>query len=64
MTSAAVNAEPIYYDPFDYEIDQDPYQIWNRTRGKRFPTWEIDDSELVPVHTSTVRGYRSVPIHF
>jgi len=29
----------------------------------RFPTWEIDDAELVPVHTSTVRGYSSVPIH-
>jgi len=29
----------------------------------RFPTWEIDDTELVPVHTSTVRGYSSVPIH-
>ena len=29
----------------------------------RFPTWEIDDTELVPVHTSTVRGFASVPIH-
>jgi cytochrome P450 len=29
----------------------------------RFPTWEIDDTELVPVHTSTVRGFSSVPIH-
>jgi cytochrome P450 len=29
----------------------------------RFPTWEIDDAELVPVHTSTVRGYASVPIN-
>ncbi len=29
----------------------------------RFPTWEIDDAELVPVHTSTVRGFASVPIH-
>jgi cytochrome P450 len=28
-----------------------------------FPTWEIDDTELVPVHTSTVRGFASVPIH-
>jgi len=28
-----------------------------------FPTWEIDDTELVPVHTSTVRGFTSVPIH-
>jgi cytochrome P450 len=29
----------------------------------RFATWEIDDTELVPVHTSTVRGFASVPIH-
>jgi cytochrome P450 len=29
----------------------------------RFPTWEIDDTELIPVHTSTVRGFTSVPIH-
>jgi cytochrome P450 len=29
----------------------------------RFPHWEIDDTELVPVHTSTVRGFASVPIH-
>lgn len=29
----------------------------------RFPTWEIDEAELVPVHTSTVRGFASVPIH-
>jgi hypothetical protein len=30
---------------------------------KHFPTWEIDDAELGPVHTSTVRGFSSVPIH-
>ena len=30
----------------------------------RFPDWEIDPAELVPVSTSTVRGYHSVPIHF
>ncbi|UGQ12489.1 cytochrome P450 [Yinghuangia sp. ASG 101] len=29
----------------------------------RFPEWEIDESELVPVQTSTVRGYSSVPFH-
>ncbi|HSA52679.1 MAG TPA: cytochrome P450 [Yinghuangia sp.] len=29
----------------------------------RFPEWEIDESELVPVQTSTVRGFASVPIH-
>jgi cytochrome P450 len=29
----------------------------------RFPRWDIDEAELVPVHTTTVRGYSSVPIH-
>jgi cytochrome P450 len=29
---------------------------------KRFPTWEIDEDALVPVHTSTVRGFSSVPV--
>jgi len=30
----------------------------------RFPHWDIAPSELVPVTTSTVRGFSSVPIHF
>jgi len=30
---------------------------------RRFPTWDIDEAGLVPVHTSTVRGFSSVPIH-
>jgi len=30
---------------------------------QRFPEWEIDDDELVAVHTTTVRGFKSVPIH-
>ena len=29
---------------------------------KRFPTWEIDESRLERIHTSTVRGYTSVPM--
>jgi cytochrome P450 len=29
----------------------------------RFPEWDIDLDALVPVTTSTVRGFRSVPIH-
>jgi cytochrome P450 len=29
---------------------------------KRFPRWEVDESTLVPVQTSTVRGFSSVPI--
>jgi cytochrome P450 len=30
---------------------------------KRFPAWEIDEQVLVPVHTGTVRGFSSVPVH-
>jgi cytochrome P450 len=29
---------------------------------KRFPTWEIDENRLERIHTSTVRGYTSVPM--
>lgn len=29
---------------------------------RRFPTWEIDESRLERIHTSTVRGYTSVPM--
>ena len=29
---------------------------------RRFPTWEIDESGLEWVHTSTVRGYSKVPM--
>jgi hypothetical protein len=28
----------------------------------RFPRWDIDESALVRVQTSTVRGFSSVPI--
>jgi cytochrome P450 len=30
---------------------------------KRFPAWDVDEDALVRVHTSTVRGFSSVPIH-
>ena len=30
---------------------------------KRFGHWDVDDDEIDWVHTSTVRGYASVPIH-
>src|SRR5437588_8906547 len=29
---------------------------------KRFPTWEVDHTRAVRLHTSTVRGYAKVPI--
>jgi cytochrome P450 len=30
----------------------------------RFPEWDVDRSACVPVQTSSVRGFSSVPIHF
>ena len=29
---------------------------------KRFPEWEVDHDGVVPLFTSTVRGYTKVPI--
>jgi len=31
---------------------------------KRFPTWDVDETGLRQIHTSTVRGYCNVPITF
>ncbi|HTR70759.1 MAG TPA: cytochrome P450, partial [Mycobacteriales bacterium] len=28
----------------------------------RFPSWQVDHDRAVRLHTSTVRGYKSVPI--
>ncbi len=25
----------VYYDPYDFEIDSDPYPIWKRLRDER-----------------------------
>ncbi len=37
--------------------------VASKRRASRFPRWDIDPAELVPVQTSTVRGFSSVPIH-
>ena len=29
------NAHEVYYDPYDFEIDADPYPIWRRLRDER-----------------------------
>lgn len=31
---------------------------------RRFPTWEVDHDRAVRLHTSTVRGYKELPIAF
>ena len=30
---------------------------------RRWPTWDVDLDEAVPLYTSTVRGYEKLPIH-
>jgi cytochrome P450 len=29
----------------------------------RYPTWEVDHARARRLHTSTVRGWESVPVH-
>jgi hypothetical protein len=33
MTSAVDHG--VYYDPYDYEIDADPYPVWRRLREEQ-----------------------------
>ena len=41
----AVDEHPIYYDPFDIEIDKDPYPVWRRMREEA-PLWWNDRHEF------------------
>jgi len=41
----AVDERPIYYDPFDIEIDKDPYPVWRRMREEA-PLWWNDRHEF------------------
>ena len=34
----AMGAEPLYYDQYSYEIDDNPYDIWKRMRDEA-PVW-------------------------
>jgi len=36
-----MSSEPIYYDPYDYEIDDNPHEIWKRLRDEA-PIWHND----------------------
>ena len=33
--SATDTTDDLYYDPYDFEIDADPYPIWKRLRDER-----------------------------
>ncbi|GAC1309219.1 MAG: cytochrome P450 [Acidimicrobiales bacterium] len=39
--TAIMSSAPIYYDPFDIEIDKDPYPTWRRMRDEA-PLWHND----------------------
>jgi cytochrome P450 len=39
---------PIYYDPFDIEIDKDPYPVWKRMRDEA-PLWRNDKLDFYAV---------------
>ena len=64
-------SEPItsVYDP-SFSLSED--NGWPNVEGRialeqtfdRFGDWHVDESEVDWVHTSTVRGYHHVPIHF
>ena len=45
-----------------YPSPVDAHRLGEKTLA-RFPRWSVEPSELVPVHTTTVRGFSSVPIH-
>ena len=34
MSSSAVSSVEVYYDPFDFEVDADPYPLWRRMRDE------------------------------
>jgi cytochrome P450 len=35
MTMAASKTDGVYYDPYDFEIDENPYPIWKRLRDEQ-----------------------------
>src|SRR5258708_858144 len=39
MTARTVDAEPIYYDPYDYAIDANPHPVWRRMREEQPLYW-------------------------
>src|SRR5258708_34780481 len=39
MTVRAVDAEPVYYDPYDYRIDTNPHPVWQRMREEQPLYW-------------------------
>jgi cytochrome P450 len=39
ITAGSTQPAPIYYDPYDYEIDRDPHPVWQRMREEQPLYW-------------------------
>lgn len=53
-----VTVDPIYYDPFDIEIDKGPYPVWRRMSEEVDVDWE----NAKQAHTAHVRGWEKLPV--
>src|SRR3982074_565672 len=59
-TAMTTTDSDVYYDPYDFEIDSDPYPIWKRLRDERplyynerydfYALSRFDDVERCSVH--------------
>jgi cytochrome P450 len=97
----SIGETEVYYDPYDTEIDDDPYPAWKRLRDdaplhrkgeahlsfgyglhfclgaalarlegrialdemlKRWTEWDVDYERAHKAHTTSVRGWGSLPI--
>jgi cytochrome P450 len=59
MTSAVTQPEGLYYDPYDFSIDENPYPIWKRMRDEA-PVYynEKYDFYALSRHDDVERGLR------
>ena len=66
MTMTMMSDAEIYYDPYDFEIDQDPHPVWKRMREEAplyynekydfFALSRFDDVERALVDWDTYRS--------
>jgi hypothetical protein len=57
------SAVDLYYDPFDVEIDSNPYPVWKRMREEA-PLYynEKHNPNAERAHTASVRGWVRLPV--
>jgi cytochrome P450 len=66
--ATATNSNDLYYDPYDFEIDADPYPVWRRLREEAplyynekydfFAVSRFDDVEKAMINWETYRSGR------